>query len=99
MNWPYASYSIQRPIFRPERQDLNRQICSFHQQKSQRADCDRRTEKCLIMWTSLSVHECVSAGGQSATSRASKWPQIVCPLKAMAFIVLFKMFPLSLPAM
>lgn len=76
------------------REGLNRQICSFQQQKTQRADCYTRTEQCLYACRSLlmSVHKCATAGGQSATSRASKWPQMVCPLKAMALLFFLRCF-------
>lgn len=63
-----------------ESQGLNGLICSLHQQRLGVTE----TEKCLNMWPSLSAHESVSAGGQSDTSWASKWPQMVAPLKAMA---------------
>lgn len=66
-----------------ESQGLNGQICSLHRQKSQWLGVTE-AEKCSNMWPSLSVHESVSAGGQSDTSWASKWPQMVAPLKAMA---------------
>lgn len=54
-------------------------IGSFQNQKE---ECHRGSEQCLNLWPSLRVRECAVAGGQSATSRASKWPQLVGPLKA-----------------
>lgn len=37
----------------------------------------------------MSISECVGAGGQSATSRAFKWAQMVPHAEGSGFIVLF----------
>lgn len=71
------------PKFKPasQREGLNRADCSCHQLKSQRAEC--HSGQCV------SISECVGAGGQSVTSRAFKWAQMVPHTEGSDFIVLF----------
>lgn len=46
----------------------------------------------------MSTRECVGAGGQSATSWAFKWAQMVPHAEGHDFIVLFALIALRLPA-
>lgn len=46
----------------------------------------------------MNTHECVGVGGQSATSWAFKWAQMVPHAEGHDFILLFALIALRLPA-